>query len=446
MINDHAKHLIRPQPPFDSEVERQGDPMRKAYLALLVEYLVKMGGFSEINVLEVGSWAGASAITWARAIKDLGVAGRVVCVDFWRPYFDLSINSAYVYQEMTKAAEDGRILKQFLNNIAGAMVDDVVDHIVGDSKEVLQNLERGRFHIVFLDGSHLYDDVSADIRNAIPLVAEGGILCGDDFELSLDEVSLSAHRLALSSRVDFTQDPHTQKPYHPGVTQAVADIFYEVSSWQGVWAVRKAGEIWQRIDLTGFTPQIPTHLQAWHSAEPMLVGSYRGVNIVTYGRHVFGFRQSLGEIDIKIGLEKLQKRYSAEDMIVCDSVDGVRARIDSIESVRLTRKLDENQEGMVDRLSKLTDATRKLDENQEGMADRLSKLTDATRKLDENQAGVADRLSKLTDATRKLDENQEGMADRLSKLTDAIEAVMDEVRAPWYAPLLRKFRCFSARK
>jgi predicted O-methyltransferase YrrM len=358
MTKKRAKLRTRPQLQFDLGLDRQGDPIRKAYLNSLVEYLVKTGGFSDINVLEVGSWAGASAITWAKAIKDFGVAGRVLCIDFWKPYFDLSVNSDHVYQEMTKAAEEERILGQFLNNISGAMVEDIVDHMVGDSKELLPNLEHGRFQVVFLDGSHLYEDVSVDIRNAIPLVAEGGILCGDDFELRLNEVSIDTHRLALSSRVDFTQDPHTRKRYHPGVTQAVSDIFDEVSSWHGVWAVRKKGKKWQNIDLTGFIPQVPKHLQSFLSEpEPEFVSSHCGFNIVAYGGQNFGLHQSLGEIDIRLGLEELQKLYGSEDIIVYDSADGVRAQIDNTKLVRLMNKLDENQEGTADRITKLTDTT-----------------------------------------------------------------------------------------
>src|SRR5690348_4877464 len=40
-----------------------------------------------LNILEIGSWAGASAISWALALRDTRHPGRITCVDPWEPYF-----------------------------------------------------------------------------------------------------------------------------------------------------------------------------------------------------------------------------------------------------------------------------------------------------------------------------------------------------------------------
>ena len=76
-------------PQFSSEVMRQGPAIRKAHMTSLVRYLKEKHGLRTVNVLEIGSWAGASTITWARAIKDHDLSGSVHCVDIWEPYFDL---------------------------------------------------------------------------------------------------------------------------------------------------------------------------------------------------------------------------------------------------------------------------------------------------------------------------------------------------------------------
>ena len=48
---------------------------------------------------------------------------------------------------------------------------------------------------------------------------------------------------------DYVLDPNTNKFYHPGVTLAVGELFKEVSSWEGFWAVKKAGSHWEPIIL-----------------------------------------------------------------------------------------------------------------------------------------------------------------------------------------------------
>lgn len=47
-----------------------------------------------VRVLEIGSWLGASALTWAYAVDAFAGAGEVVCVDSWMPYPDEDIWAA----------------------------------------------------------------------------------------------------------------------------------------------------------------------------------------------------------------------------------------------------------------------------------------------------------------------------------------------------------------
>jgi predicted O-methyltransferase YrrM len=328
---------LLPNAAFELEVERQGDPVRKGYLVALVEYLAKIKCLQRLEILEIGSWAGASAIAFAKALESFGVAGRVLCVDLWKPYFDLQVNRGEIYQEMTKAAQSGEILETFRRNVSAAGMEHIIESIVGDSKEVLPTLDRKRFGIVFIDASHLYDDVATDIRNALPLVQDGGILCGDDFELRLDEVSAEAHELALRAGVDYVEDPRTRRKYHPGVTQAVADTLGRVTAWAGVWAVEKAGDRWQTIELGDIEPRIPDHLSQYTSG-PSIVASQAGFNIIQHGARVLGIRQSLGEVDITVDPEELRRRYGPMDLVVCDTVDAVRGQI---ERVSLARRVEE---------------------------------------------------------------------------------------------------------
>src|SRR4029077_1273653 len=106
----------------------------------------------------------------------------------WRPYFDEGVETEPHYQAMNEAAQDDKIFKLFLHNIRAANVAHMVDYRVGDARQVLPDLPDAEFDIVYIDGSHLYESVRADIRDAKRLIRDGGIICGDDLELQRIDV------------------------------------------------------------------------------------------------------------------------------------------------------------------------------------------------------------------------------------------------------------------
>ena len=315
-------------PQFSSELMRQGPAIRKAHMTSLVRDLKEKHGFRTVNVLEVGSWAGASTITWARTIKDLGLSGSVHCVDIWKPYFDLEANTAEIYEKMNRAADNGVIFQEFRRNIAVAGVDDVVVITKGNSREVLPGLAEASYEIIFLDGSHLYADIYHDIVQAKRLVKDGGIVCGDDFELPVDAADQEAHQQKLSNNVDFTEDPFSGVGYHPGVSQAIADAFGEVSVWDGLWAVRRSGTGFETINHLEDEPQIPEHLRAGEkTALVELVRSELGFNIIRSQGSYIACRESLGAVDFTLPLEALIQCYTSSDLFVTTSVENALLRL-----------------------------------------------------------------------------------------------------------------------
>ena len=111
------------------------------------------------NVLEVGSWAGRSAIIMAKA------GAKVTCVDTWEG----SEND-----EGTKAYDgsSGTPLEVFRKNTAPY---PAISSHVGRSPECAQDFKDGEFDIVYIDAEHDYDSVTADIkawsRKAVYLLA-----------------------------------------------------------------------------------------------------------------------------------------------------------------------------------------------------------------------------------------------------------------------------------
>lgn len=323
---------------FLSPLMRQGPAIRKACMGSLVELLCSDGA-PEINILEIGSWAGASTIAWALAIRSSGRRGTVHCVDFWRPYFDLTINDDAIYAEMDNAARSGSIFDTFKQNIANAGLSDLVSYTIGDAKDVLPCLTANSYQIVFVDGSHQYEAVLRDILQARRLVTDGGIVCGDDLELLLSEVDPAAHERALKTGVDFIADPLTEVRYHPGVSQAVADAFGAVSVRDGLWAMRKRAGLWDQVDLSALVLEIPEHLG--QIEEPSIVSTQYGFNIVRLGKRHIACRQAAGPIDFALPEAELVKRYSRDDLIFEGSYLEALVQVYAQEIKRLTSLLGE---------------------------------------------------------------------------------------------------------
>jgi|CXWL01.1.fsa_nt_gi GT2 family glycosyltransferase/predicted O-methyltransferase YrrM/Tfp pilus assembly protein PilF len=241
----------------------QGLPLRHVVMQELVRLETARQGADPFHILEVGSWAGGSAITWAEALtRSHRANGHVVCVDPWKPYFDMAKRpDADVYREMSEALAKDTIYDLFLHNIAASGYTRIVLPLRGPSAVMLPALPRNYFDLVFVDGDHSYAAVLADITVAAGLIKDGGILCGDDLELQRSEIDQEYAKTQIES--DYIRDPRSGQEYHPGVTLAVGELFGEVSNVVGCWAVRKRGPGWERLDMSKVVcsgDRIPPHL------------------------------------------------------------------------------------------------------------------------------------------------------------------------------------------
>lgn len=251
---------------------RQGRVVRHGYMSKLIEleckklkpsYAKASEGDFQYEVLEIGSWAGSSAITFAEAIKKYNNSkGKVTAVDAWQSFHGEHIDKPSL-AVMEKTLKDGTIFNLFLHNIKSAGVEHLIEIKRGWSKDILPALRGRFFDLIFIDGSHFYKDVLLDLQNSAPLLTDGGILCGDDLELRFDEVDCDA--LFKNRDNDSLKDPKSNRPYHPGVTLALHEFFgKEVSCWKGFWAMRKTNNSWQRIiytDMDEGKVEIPKHLK-----------------------------------------------------------------------------------------------------------------------------------------------------------------------------------------
>lgn len=141
-----------------------------------------------LEVLEIGSWEGRSAIFFLRYLKNC----TITCIDTFSgsaEHFAVSRwKDALPYIEA-----------RFDSNLAefGARVEK----LKGRSTELLAQLvAHGRqFDVVYIDASHRSADVQSDASFTWPMVRAGGIVIFDDYEWSLSEQELDRPKLGIDT-------------------------------------------------------------------------------------------------------------------------------------------------------------------------------------------------------------------------------------------------------
>jgi predicted O-methyltransferase YrrM len=117
-------------------------------------------------VVEVGSYAGGTAIGWATALAENGF-GRFISVDS-------DVYSKGTYPAITRA-----------NLAKTALAPDRYEFRPGDSRQVIPALARElhkQVDIYLVDADHTYEGAMADLVNGLPMVKPGGLILVHDVD------------------------------------------------------------------------------------------------------------------------------------------------------------------------------------------------------------------------------------------------------------------------
>lgn len=120
-------------------------------------------------IVEVGSFLGKSACYLAQRIKDSGKDVTLLCVDKWP----------------TSWTSEGGVttdqpFENFTSNVRQCGLSNYIVPIRTSSK-LASKLLCNDLSAVFIDASHVYDDVKDDIACWKPKIREGGLIAGHDF-------------------------------------------------------------------------------------------------------------------------------------------------------------------------------------------------------------------------------------------------------------------------
>lgn len=128
--------------------------------------------FAEIKpkvVVESGSWLGASTRHMAQILPKGGV---VYAVDSWEGYSPkfLEFSPPPLYD-------------QFLSNVVHAGLTDKIFPLQMNTLEAIEVFKSKEIQpdLIYIDASHIQNDLYEELQSYFPLIKGHGILCGDDW-------------------------------------------------------------------------------------------------------------------------------------------------------------------------------------------------------------------------------------------------------------------------
>lgn len=139
------------------------DPNYLQGLIDLISYINNFYPTKEIDMIEIGSYAGESTELFSKHFKS------VISIDpFINDYDPNDITCNYMDLDEVYDVFNEKISK----------LDNVV-HIRKTSDDAIEDI-KGDFKFIYIDGLHTYEQVKKDINNYLPLIKEG-FISGHDY-------------------------------------------------------------------------------------------------------------------------------------------------------------------------------------------------------------------------------------------------------------------------
>jgi predicted O-methyltransferase YrrM len=139
-----------------------------------------------IEMIEVGSYIGESTLMFEKAME----LTRLHCVDMW------GITNKYGQNEIEQAEQ----VFDMLTNKSTL----IKKHKTHSRNERLKSI--GKVDFVYIDASHEYKDVKADIEFYLPFIKEGGIIAGHDFSEKFKGVQNAVVECFPKSEITIYED------------------------------------------------------------------------------------------------------------------------------------------------------------------------------------------------------------------------------------------------
>jgi len=157
-------------------------------------------------IIEVGTWKGLSAITMANILKQNNIKSKIICVDTWLGALEFIDRLKHTPERDLKLVNGyPTIYYQFLSNVVLSEVQEYILPFPNTS-----NIAYNYFHnnsikadLIYIDGSHEYEDVKKDIDNYYNLLNNKGIIFGDDY-YNFVGVQKAVTEFCLKNKCEFS--------------------------------------------------------------------------------------------------------------------------------------------------------------------------------------------------------------------------------------------------
>lgn len=215
--------------------EVPGNPVAYSVIEYVVDGIAATK--ESIRILEIGSFRGASAVTFAGISKKNFLDFQLVCCDAWGKI----------------GAQENLNYQHFLSVLKKFGVGGVIE-LVGFSSKTLGILAERSFDVVYVDGYHGVTQVLSDLEFAKRLIKPGGVIFGDDYDCPPSLIK-SLRPLQLD------EDFHQVGLFgcHPGVVSAVGKTFgYATKTFGSVWGFVDTGTDFVELDFRGrhYSPSV----------------------------------------------------------------------------------------------------------------------------------------------------------------------------------------------
>ena len=164
-----------------------------------------------LEIVEVGTWKGTSAIRMASICASAGIETKIICVDTW-------LGSPEHFGDF---GNYGDLYGTFVKNVKASGYGHAIVPLALPSLQAIEVLKKYdvRPDIIYIDAAHEYLPVKMDIESYWEILKPGGVMIGDDYH----------------------------EPSWPGVVQAVDEFVStrDLTMYSVVlgstWAIKKTG-------------------------------------------------------------------------------------------------------------------------------------------------------------------------------------------------------------
>lgn len=153
--------------------------------------------------VEIGIWKGRSTIAMAEFIKESGKEIQFIAVDH------------FLGSEEHQGEDLSTLYSDFIRHAALSGVGKYIDLMVSTSLGAAAKLLDEGFDFIYLDASHDYENVVADLNAWYPKVVSGGVFAGHDWGGNWPGVTRAVNEFAESRFLDIIDQGSTWRINKP---------------------------------------------------------------------------------------------------------------------------------------------------------------------------------------------------------------------------------------